>query len=55
MSHKGAKILCVDDDQRNLRLLEGLLLPEGYELVFASSGEEALAKVLSIECLSNVH
>ncbi len=49
MSRKGAKILCVDDDQRNLRLLEGLLLPEGYELIFALSGEEALAKVLSGE------
>ncbi len=37
------KILCVDDDQKNLRLLEALLAPRGYTIVMAASGEEALA------------
>ena len=37
------KILAVDDTPENLRLLEALLTPRGYELVTASSGPEALA------------
>lgn len=37
------KILCVDDEARNLELLEALLAPPGYRLEFAKSGEEALA------------
>jgi class 3 adenylate cyclase len=39
------KILAVDDTPENLRLLEALLAPQGYELVSASSGGEALALV----------
>ncbi len=35
-------ILCVDDDKKNLALLEALLAPRGYDLRFAGSGEEAL-------------
>lgn len=38
------KILAVDDDERSLRVLEGLLVPEGYEVILAHSGEEALQK-----------
>lgn len=34
-------ILCVDDDQRNLQLLEAFLYPKGYALRFARSGAEA--------------
>jgi class 3 adenylate cyclase len=37
------KILAVDDTPENLRLLEALLVPRGYELVTASSGAQALA------------
>jgi adenylate cyclase len=37
------KILAVDDTPENLRLLDALLTPRGYELVTASSGAEALA------------
>ena len=36
------KILAVDDTPENLRLLDALLSPRGYELVTASSGAEAL-------------
>lgn len=37
-----AKILVVDDEPRNIELLEAYLLPEGYEVLAARSGEEAL-------------
>jgi adenylate cyclase len=40
-----AKILAVDDTPENLRLLEALLSPRGYELVTASSGPQALALI----------
>jgi class 3 adenylate cyclase len=39
------KILAVDDTPENLRLLEALLTPRGYELVTASSGAEALSLI----------
>ena len=38
-------ILIVDDYLLNIKLLEAYLLPCGYELVKAASGEEALAKL----------
>ena len=40
-----AKILVVDDEAKNVKLLEALLLPRGYEVVQASNGEEALQQV----------
>lgn len=39
------KILAVDDTPENLRLLDALLSPRGYELVTASSGPDALALI----------
>ncbi len=45
MSERPARILAVDDKPENLRLLEAVLAPAGYEVIGASSGEEALAKV----------
>ena len=39
------QILIVDDEPRNLRLLEALLKTDGYEVQKASTGEEALRKV----------
>ncbi|MBI5014578.1 MAG: sigma-54-dependent Fis family transcriptional regulator [Deltaproteobacteria bacterium] len=39
------RILVVDDEESILRSLEGVLHDEGYEVVTASSGEEALEKV----------
>jgi adenylate cyclase len=43
MASNGAgKILAVDDTPENLRLLEAVLVPRGYEVLTARSGEEAL-------------
>jgi class 3 adenylate cyclase/CheY-like chemotaxis protein len=39
-----ARVLAVDDKPENVRLLEAILAPAGYEVVGAASGEEALAK-----------
>ena len=42
-------ILLVDDRKQNLLALEALLEPLGYELIAASSGEEALRHLLTSE------
>jgi len=39
---KGRKILIVDDDRLNIRILSGILRKQGYELADADSGEKAL-------------
>jgi len=39
-------ILVVDDQPQNIELLEAYLVPQGYEIVKAASGEEALEKLL---------
>jgi adenylate cyclase len=50
MSNNGAgKILVVDDVPENVRLLEAVLVPRGYEVVSALSGTEALGLVDSEE------
>ncbi|MBT3221746.1 MAG: response regulator [Proteobacteria bacterium] len=38
-------ILVVDDEPRNLRLMEAMLLPLGYDAVLANGGAEGLAKL----------
>ena len=38
-------ILCVDDEPANLKLLENILVPRGYEVVSAATGEDALQKI----------
>jgi len=43
-----AKILVVDDEDRNLRLMEAILTPLGYEVILARDGEEALEKVREV-------
>ncbi len=40
-----ARILAVDDKPENIRLLEAILVPAGYQVIAANSGEDALAKV----------
>ena len=45
MTNSSARILVVDDEVRNVRLLESLLRPEGYEVQSAQSGKEALHSV----------
>jgi two-component system sensor histidine kinase/response regulator len=39
---KGRRILTVDDDRINLRIIGGILRHEGYEIAEAASGEQAL-------------
>ncbi len=36
------RILCVDDEPLNLKLLEALLIPEGYDVIKADNGRKAL-------------
>lgn len=43
--NKKPKILVVDDEDRNLRLMEAILLPLGYDIVLAHDGKEALEKI----------
>ncbi len=45
MDEPRAKILVVDDEMKNVKLLEALLLPRGYTVVKAYNGEEALQQV----------
>lgn len=42
------KILVVDDEKRNLRLMEAMLIPLGHEVSLASDGEAALGMVKNI-------
>ena len=41
-SHELATILVVDDEITNCRLLEAMLMPEGYLTQCAASGADAL-------------
>jgi putative two-component system response regulator len=45
MKKRTARILLVDDEIRNLKLLETIVRAEGYETETAMSGEQALAAV----------
>ena len=47
MNPRNPVILCVDDEEANLKLLANILVPRGYTVVSASSGEEALLKIKS--------
>jgi CheY-like chemotaxis protein len=48
-SDRAGRILVVDDVPENVRLLEAVLVPHGYEVLTATSGEEALDLVASAE------
>ena len=51
---KGKKILCVDDDMRNIYSLQVVLEAEGIEVVVATNGEEAvevISKDDTIDCV----
>jgi DNA-binding NarL/FixJ family response regulator len=39
------RILAVDDRERNIRLLERILVPQGYEIIVAHNGIQALERV----------
>ena len=47
MAELQATILVVDDEARNVRLVEAILAPRGYTVVTAYNGEEALQQVQS--------
>ena len=39
------KILVVDDEEKNVKLMEAMLVPRGYHVIKAYNGQEALEKV----------
>ncbi len=41
------KILIVDDEEKNIRLLKAMLMPEKYQTFEAISGEQALKSVMA--------
>ena len=43
-----ARVLVVDDQPANIRLLEAILAPRGYEVATATSGEEALETIAGL-------
>ncbi|MEE9526908.1 MAG: response regulator [Syntrophobacteria bacterium] len=45
MTEPQAKILVVDDEPKNVKLLEAFLIPGGHQVIKASNGEEALQQV----------
>jgi len=45
LAQENARILVVDDDKRNLRIMTTLLDDSKYEIVTVSSGEDALEKL----------
>lgn len=47
MNSQNPIILCVDDEEVNLKLLEKILVPRGYGVVSVASGKDALLKIKS--------
>ena len=47
MAEPQATILVVDDEARNVKLMEAILVPRGYTVVTAYNGAEALQQVQS--------
>jgi len=45
MTQKKPIVLSVDDEPANLKLIENILVPRGYEVVSVASGEDALRKI----------
>jgi CheY-like chemotaxis protein len=42
MKNKKANILVVDDDERTRRMMEAMLTPQGYGVILAKDGNEAI-------------
>ena len=49
MSSAGGRILAVDDEPRNLRILEAQLLPMGYEVHTLEDGGKAVDRALEVD------
>jgi response regulator RpfG family c-di-GMP phosphodiesterase len=47
MTPRNPIILCVDDQEANLKLLEKILVPRGYTVVRSANGQDALRKIKS--------
>lgn len=47
MNSRNPAILCIDDEELNLKLLEAMLLRNGFQVVCAPSGMDALLKIKS--------
>ncbi|GET39631.1 MULTISPECIES: response regulator [Microseira] len=47
--HKKLRILIIDDEESIFEVIEGLLLREGYDLTYVSSGKEALNQIEEIQ------
>lgn len=45
----GTKVLVVEDDRLNAKILAGILQPEGYDVVTVESGEAALARYPEVQ------
>ena len=45
MNNSRSKVLCVDDEPANLRLLELMLAANGYDVITAENGKKALEKI----------
>ncbi len=45
MTTRKPRILCVDDEPANLKLLDALLTPRGYEVIKAENGREVIEKI----------
>ncbi|MDR4497486.1 MAG: diguanylate cyclase [Candidatus Scalindua sp.] len=49
MEEQKPRILIVDDEPRNLKVLEALLLPLNYEVIKASNGEDVFSLVVKVD------
>ncbi|MBU2590429.1 MAG: response regulator [Nitrospinota bacterium] len=49
MANVKLKILCVDDEPKNLKLLEAMLRPAGYEVILAENGKVAVETIQMID------
>ncbi|MBI5417128.1 response regulator [Candidatus Poribacteria bacterium] len=47
LNDEKSKILIVDDEEMNIKLMEAILFDKGYALIIARDGQEALEKVYS--------
>ena len=47
--NKKLRILIIDDEESIFEVIEGLLLREGYDLTYVSSGKEALNQIEEIQ------
>jgi adenylate cyclase len=52
--HRATRVLAIDDQEVNLRLIDAVLSPRGYDVVTCSSGAEGLARLAADELVDVV-